>query len=113
MCSSDLLTSCSNTPAATTAVTTTAANATTVVATTVAEKKFTTAELATFDGKDGRKAYIAVDGVVYDVTAIAVWGSKLHAGKFQAGKDYTAEIKSAPHGVEKLLTAVKVGVLSN
>ena len=77
----------------------------------VTDKTFTAAELAAFDGKSGNKAYIAVDGVVYDVTAVAVWGSKLHAGKFVAGKDYSAEIKNAPHGVDKLLTAVKVGVL--
>jgi predicted heme/steroid binding protein len=75
------------------------------------EKTFTVAELAAFDGKNGNKAYIAVDGIVYDVTLVAQWGAKMHAGKFQAGKDYSVEIKSAPHGVEKLLTAVKIGVL--
>lgn len=77
----------------------------------VTEKTFTADELAAFDGKNGNKAYIAVNDVVYDVTAVAEWGSKLHAGKFVAGKDYSAEIKKAPHGVEKLLTAVKIGVL--
>ncbi len=77
-----------------------------------AEKTFTPDELAAFDGKGGNKAYIAVDGIVYDVTAVSQWGSKLHAGKFQAGKDYSEEIKSAPHGVDKLLTAVKVGILA-
>jgi predicted heme/steroid binding protein len=61
---------------------------------------------------NGNKAYIAVDGIVYDVTAVAQWGARLHAGKFQAGKDYTEELKSAPHGVEKLLTAARIGVLA-
>jgi len=95
--------------AATTAATTTTSGAGTTAATT--EQVFTAAELAAFDGKNGNKAYIAVDGIVYDVTALAAWGAKLHAGKFQAGKDYSAEIKDAPHGVDKLLTAVKIGVL--
>lgn len=75
------------------------------------EKAFTVTELASFNGQNGNPAYIAVDGVVYDVTKVAVWGSRLHNGVFQAGKDYSEEIKKAPHGVDKLLTAVRVGVL--
>ena len=35
------------------------------------EKIFTLDELKNYDGKEGRKAYIAVDGVVYDVTNVA------------------------------------------
>ena len=73
---------------------------------------FTLEELAAFDGQDGRKAYIAVDGIVYDVTLLAEWGNKMHAGKFPAGKDYSEELKNAPHGVDKLLKAVQVGTLS-
>lgn len=104
-----LTTACGGTATTTTkAAGTTAASGTSAA---VTEKTFTASELAAFDGKNGNKAYIAVDGVVYDVTAVSVWGSKLHAGKFVAGKDYSAEIKNAPHGVDKLLTAVKVGVL--
>lgn len=79
--------------------------------TTGVEQVFTREELAAFDGLEDRNAYIAVDGVVYDVTAVFQWGSKLHAGKFQAGKDYSEEIKKAPHGVDKLLEAVRIGTL--
>ncbi len=44
------------------------------------EKIFTLDELKNYDGKEGRKAYIAVDGVVYDVTnvercCLARWNS--------------------------------------
>lgn len=37
------------------------------------EKILTLDELKNYDGKEGRKAYIAVDGVVYDVTNVAAW----------------------------------------
>jgi len=106
-----VLTACVGPTSSTSVVATTAG--TTAAATTQAttEKTFTVAELATFTGQNGNPAYIAVDGVVYDVTKVAVWGSRLHNGVFQAGKDYSAEIKKAPHGVDKLLTAVRVGVL--
>ncbi len=78
---------------------------------TTAEKTFTTEELAAFNGQNGNPAYIAVDGVVYDVTKVSTWGARLHNGQFKAGKDYSEEIKKAPHGVDKLLTAVRIGVL--
>ena len=37
------------------------------------EKTFTLDEVHEYDGKDGAKAYIAVDGVVYDVTDVGPW----------------------------------------
>lgn len=71
--------------------------------------KLTITELAEFDGKDGNKAYIAVDGIIYDVTDNPNWGNGLHNG-FEAGKDLTKEIKEAsPHGVSKLKDVIKVG----
>lgn len=50
------------------------------------EKIFTIAELAKFDGKNGNPPYVAVDGVVYDMTGIFVDG--FHQSHF-AGKDLT------------------------
>ncbi|NLW10414.1 MAG: hypothetical protein GX028_00155 [Clostridiaceae bacterium] len=78
------------------------------------EKVFTLAELAEFDGQDGRSAYIAVDGVVYDVTDIPQWAGGSHAGgEILAGKDYSEEIRSiSPHGTSMLSRAKKVGVLA-
>ncbi len=106
------LAACVNSPAVSTASTAATASpgGTTAAA---SERVFTTTELAAYDGQNGNKAYIAVDGIVYDVTAVAQWANKLHAGKFRAGKDYSAEIKTAPHGVEKLATAVRIGILKN
>ena len=62
-------------------------------------KDFTIDELAGFDGKDGRAAYVAYQGVVYDVTESAMWGDGDHEGMHFAGADLTAEHADAPHDV--------------
>lgn len=76
-----------------------------------ADQEFTLEELSKFDGQNGHRAYIAVDGIVYDVTDVPQWDSHLHAGRFIAGKDYTEELKSAPHGAGNLEKATKIGTL--
>jgi len=62
-------------------------------------KDFTLEELAEFDGRDGRPAYVAYEGVVYDVSESAMWGAGDHEGQHQAGGDLTAEHGDAPHDV--------------
>lgn len=57
----------------------------------------TSSELAKHDGRDGRAAYIAVNGTIYDVTASPLWTGGSHQGSHQAGADLTEELKSAPH----------------
>lgn len=54
-------------------------------------------ELAKYDGRDGRSAYVAVSGVIYDVSNSPLWQNGLHEGAHQAGQDLTAELKLAPH----------------
>ncbi|TRO83282.1 cytochrome b5 domain-containing protein [Desulfuromonas acetexigens] len=54
-------------------------------------------ELAKFDGRDGRKAYVAVNEKVYDVSESPLWQAGNHQGMHQAGADLTEELKSAPH----------------
>ena len=72
---------------------------------------FTAEELSQYDGQDGRKAYIAVDGIIYDVTDVKPWSGGKHNG-FDAGKDLTYEIKNiSPHGTSKLRGLTKVGKL--
>ena len=54
-------------------------------------------ELSAFDGREGRKAYVAVSGKVYDVSASPRWQDGNHEGAHQAGGDMTEELKAAPH----------------
>jgi len=74
------------------------------------EKTFTLAELAKFDGQNGNLAYVAVSGVVYDVTNVKQWNSGQHQG-VSAGKDLTKEIQNAPHGLSVLKGLQIVGKL--
>ena len=68
-------------------------------------------ELAKYNGKDGQPAYVAVDGVIYDMTNSLPWKNGEHNG-FMAGKDLTKEIKEvSPHGVMKLDNVPVVGRL--
>ena len=65
-------------------------------------------ELKEFNGKNGKPAYIAVDGVIYDETESPLWKDGMHNG-FEAGQDLTEALKGAPHGAEKLENVVEIG----
>ncbi|HSK68039.1 MAG TPA: cytochrome b5 domain-containing protein [Candidatus Limnocylindria bacterium] len=73
--------------------------------------KLTLEQLREFDGKDGRPAYVAVDGIIYDMTNSRAWRNGMHNG-FEAGRDLTREIKEvSPHGVGNLERVPEVGVI--
>ncbi len=75
-------------------------------------REFTLAELSEYDGLDGRDAYVAVDGYVYDVTASAYWIDGEHQGDIRAGQDLTYEIDNvSPHGRSNLDNVPKIGIL--
>jgi predicted heme/steroid binding protein/uncharacterized membrane protein len=57
-------------------------------------------ELKNYDGKEGKKAYIAYKGKVYDVTSNKYWKSGAHMLRHKAGDDLTEFLKLAPHGEE-------------
>ena len=75
-----------------------------------AVRTFTLDELAQFNGQNGNKAYIAVDGKVYDVTSIGAWSGGTHNG-IVAGTDATEAIATAPHGRSVLDNLTIVGRL--
>ncbi|HHY20782.1 MAG TPA: cytochrome b5 [Bacilli bacterium] len=71
------------------------------------QRTFTIEQLATFDGKNGRPAYVAVNGIVYDVTNNRAWAAATHFG-LTSGKDYTGEFASCHAGQQSILATLPV-----
>ncbi|MDU0458635.1 MAG: cytochrome b5 domain-containing protein [Geobacteraceae bacterium] len=66
-------------------------------------------DLTAYDGKDGRPAYFAFEGKVYDATQSKLWKQGVHMGRHNAGNDLTEALSLAPHGREKLTTMATAG----
>jgi predicted heme/steroid binding protein len=64
-----------------------------------AMRTFTLDELAEFNGRDGKPAYVAYDRLVYDVSDGPTWVNGDHLGH-AAGEDLTDAMGEAPHGEE-------------
>jgi predicted heme/steroid binding protein len=60
------------------------------------ERLFTERELQQFDGTRGKPAYIAYDGVVYDVTGSSLRSGGLHQDLHYAGTDSPAHCARRP-----------------
>jgi predicted heme/steroid binding protein len=75
------------------------------------QRKISRDELAHNNGKEGKPAYIAFKGVVYEVSESAFWMEGDHMGAHDAGKDLTEEIELAPHREETLQRVKQVGSL--
>ena len=76
------------------------------------EKTYTLEELAAFNGKNGQPAYVAVEGIVYDVSNNPGWKDGQHVNYF-AGMDLTELTKASPHGLDILKDVPVVGKLVN
>jgi predicted heme/steroid binding protein len=74
-------------------------------------RKFTLEELARYDGQDGRPAFIAYIGKVYDVSRSFLWQGGKHQVVHFAGTDLTTALTQAPHGPESMGKFLLVGVL--
>jgi predicted heme/steroid binding protein len=74
-------------------------------------RTFTREELQKFDGREGRPAYVAFRGKVYDVSGSFLWRGGKHQVLHQAGEDLTEAMQEAPHGEELLARFPVVGEL--
>ncbi len=75
-----------------------------------AQLELTVDELAAYDGTNGKPAYVAVNGVIYDVTNVPAWKNGAHNG-YTAGKDLSDAIGNAPHKDSVLANLTVVGKL--
>jgi predicted heme/steroid binding protein/uncharacterized membrane protein len=74
-------------------------------------KEFDVEEVEQFNGKDGRPAYVAHKGKVYDVTGSKMWKGGVHMNRHHAGKELTTDIQAAPHDPSVLARYPLVGIL--
>lgn len=76
-------------------------------------KEFTDKQLADYDGRDGRPAYVAYKGKVYDVSNSFLWKDGIHQVLHSAGEDLTDALKQAPHAGDVLKKFPMVGILGD
>ena len=74
-------------------------------------KEFSKEQLSRFDGKDGKPAYVAYKGKVYDVTGSFLWKGGRHQALHRAGEDLTEVLDTAPHGEDLLERVPVIGTL--
>jgi predicted heme/steroid binding protein len=74
-------------------------------------KEFSKEELARYNGKNGRPAYAAYKGKVYDLSDSFLWNDGSHQVLHNAGTDLTDAMEQAPHGKDALEKFPLVGTL--
>lgn len=75
------------------------------------QRSFTLQELAYYDGSEGKPAYVAVNGVIYDVSDMIGWAGGTHFGLY-AGRNHTEAFMNCHEGRSKVLEKLpRVGIL--
>lgn len=75
-------------------------------------KEFTAETIKQYDGKEGRKCYVAIKGIVYEIAGKGQWQEGEHSpsnGQAYCGADLTEAIGKSPHGSSKLEELPVVG----
>lgn len=75
------------------------------------ERQITEEELKTCDGRDGRPAYAAVRGKIYDLSKSRLWPGGVHQSHHQAGRDLTTDFGGAPHDESVFKRVPSIGTL--
>lgn len=73
--------------------------------------RLTLEELSFFNGREGKPAYFAYKGKIYEASQSPLWKDGTHLKKHSAGNDLTELLPSAPHGEDKILKMPFVGEL--
>ncbi|MGB8452135.1 MAG: cytochrome b5 domain-containing protein [Anaerocolumna sp.] len=75
------------------------------------QRVFTLEELKSYNGEEGQAAFVAVNGVVYDVSQHIGWAGGTHFGLY-AGNDLTGEFTACHGGLTAIIEQLPVvGVL--
>ncbi len=75
------------------------------------QRTFTLEELSYYNGAGDRPAYVAVNGVVYDLSRRIGWAGGTHFGLY-SGNDLTSEFTTCHRGLESILEQLPVaGIL--
>jgi predicted heme/steroid binding protein len=68
-------------------------------------------DLNKYNGKDGNPAYVAVRGLIYDVTDVPIWKGGVHFAGLEAGQDLTKYYMEC-HALKRVLEKYKpIGIL--
>lgn len=70
--------------------------------------EYTRSQLALRNGQDKPQIWVALDGVIYDLTESRLWRDGKHYEHW-AGQDLTAELQDAPHSAGVFARFKKVG----
>ena len=64
-------------------------------------------QLSQYDGKNNKPSYVAVDGIIYDVSNIPVWADGVHFG-LTPGKDLSSQFSSCHDNDKTILSKLKI-----